>query len=116
MLFNFRIFKDMAIGVLEYFDKNTTEAVDDVLIVRYIEELKIYHLDLAVICKCKNFISNSLVQRVLDDIWKGTKFCDSFRCLISKKPKNEDVNILLYFYFIIILLEVSSSIKESKGY
>ena len=87
----------MVIGVLEYFDKNTTDAVDDVLIIRYIKELKIDHLDLAVICECKNFISNSLVQRVLDNIWKGTKCCNSFRCLISKKPKNEDVNDFYVF-------------------
>ena len=42
----------MALGVVEFFDKNTTEAVDDVLIIRYIQELKIDHLDLAVVCKC----------------------------------------------------------------
>ena len=35
----------MAIGVLEFFDKNTTESVDDVLIIRYIKELKLDHLD-----------------------------------------------------------------------
>jgi succinate dehydrogenase flavin-adding protein (antitoxin of CptAB toxin-antitoxin module) len=63
----------MAIGVLEVFAKNTSEAVDDVLIIRYIRQLDIDHLELAYICNCKKFISNSLVQRVLDKIWKGKK-------------------------------------------
>jgi hypothetical protein len=69
----FRLFEDMAIGVLEIFDKNTSEAVDDVLIIRYIRQLEIDHLELAYICKCKKFMSNSLVQRVLDNIWTGKK-------------------------------------------
>ncbi len=63
----------MAIGVIEVFDKNTSENVDDVLIIRCIRQLDIDHLELAYICKCKKFISNSLVQRVLDKTWTGKK-------------------------------------------
>ena len=88
----------MAIGVLEFFDKNTTESVDDVLIIRYIKELKLDHLDLAVVCKCKNFVSNSLVQRVLDNLWKRKKCCHSFNCVFSKKPNNEDVNCCNFYF------------------
>ena len=77
----------MAIGIIEVFDKNTTEAVDDVLIIRYIRQLKMDHLELAFICKCSKFLSNNLVQRVLNDIWKG-----------KQAIEDEEVNLLQLFH------------------
>ena len=61
----------MAIDVLELFDKDTTEAVDDVLVIRYIRQFNMDHLELAFFCKCSKFLSNKLVQRVVDRMWTG---------------------------------------------
>ena len=63
----------MAIGVLEVFDKNTRENVIDVLVIRYFPELEIDCLELAVLCNCKNFVSNSTVQSILDYLWCDTR-------------------------------------------
>ena len=69
-----RKFEDMAIGVLEVFDKSTRDNVQDVLVIRYIESLKMDCLELAVHCDCVNFVSNSIVQRILDNIWEGKEY------------------------------------------
>ncbi len=63
----------MATGVLEVFDKNTRESVIDVLIIRYFPELGMDCLELAVLCKCQQFVSSSTVQRILDYIWHDTR-------------------------------------------
>ena len=63
----------MAIGVLEFYDKNTRENVVDVLVKRYLKDLGMDCLELADLCKCSKFLSNSTVQRVLDYIWKDTR-------------------------------------------
>ena len=75
----------MAIGVLDVYDKNTRESVVDVLVIRYLKELGMDCLELAHLCKCRRFLSNSTVQRVLDYIWQDTR----------DKPKentNQDIN------------------------
>ena len=54
----------MAIGVLEFFDKNTRENVVDVLVIRYLKDLEMDSLELAVLCKCQRFVSNSTIQRI----------------------------------------------------
>jgi hypothetical protein len=56
-------FEDMAIGVLDVYDKNTRESVVDVLVIRYLRELGMDCLELANLCECKRFLSNSTVQR-----------------------------------------------------
>ena len=63
----------MAIGLLEVFDKNTRETVLDVLVLRYLKDLGMDCLELAVLCKCQRFVSNASVQRILDHIWKDTR-------------------------------------------
>ena len=68
-----REFEELAIGVLTVFDKSTRNNVKDVLVIRYIEDLNMDCLELAVYCKCKKFVSNSIVQSILDDIWNGKK-------------------------------------------
>ena len=65
----------MAIGVVKTFNGKMIE-VNDVLIVRYIDHLKMDCLELAVLCDCKEFISMSVVQRALDNLWCG-KNCDT---------------------------------------
>ena len=40
-------------------------------------------LELACECKCEDFVSNIIVQNILDDIWKSKKQTDS-----SIKPVN----------------------------
>ena len=66
-------FEDLAISVLEIFDNERTDKVDDVLIVRYFKDLKIDCLDLAIECKSENFVCTSIVQRALDKIWFGSE-------------------------------------------
>jgi hypothetical protein len=63
----------LSIGVLEVFDKNTRENVINVLLIRYFPELGMDCLELAVLCKCQRFVSNTTVQRVLDYIWHDTR-------------------------------------------
>ena len=65
----------MAIGVLDVYDKNTIENVVNVLVIRYFPELGMDCLELAVLCQCKRFVSNSTVQRILDYAWKDTRTC-----------------------------------------
>ena len=55
------------------FQSHTREIVDDVLIIRYIDLVGMDCLQLAVECKCRKFISSSIVQSCLNDIWKGTR-------------------------------------------
>jgi hypothetical protein len=70
---NYSEFENKAIGVLEVFDKNTKENVVDVLVIRYLKELGMDCLELAVLCKCERFVSNTTVQRILDYIWSDTR-------------------------------------------
>ena len=53
------------------YQEKTRKVVDDVLIIRYIKHLEMDCLELAVHCKCKRFVSNPLIQRILDTIWNG---------------------------------------------
>ena len=75
----------MAIGVLEFFDKNTRENVIDVLVIRYIKEFGMDCLELAALCKCEKFVSHSTVQRILDHLWQDTR-----------DKENEKVKITCY--------------------
>ena len=59
-----RNFENMAIDVLKIFEKNTTEMVEDVLIVRFLEDFGMDCIELAIICKCENFISHTTVQNI----------------------------------------------------
>jgi hypothetical protein len=63
----------MAIGLLEFFDKNTRENVVDVLVIRYLKELTVDCLELAALSKCENFVSHSTVQRILDHLWEDKR-------------------------------------------
>ncbi len=53
------------------YQEKTNRIVDDVLIIRYIENLEMDCLELAVHCECKRFVSHPLIQRILDTIWYG---------------------------------------------
>ena len=99
-----RQFEDLAVGVLRIYDKNTRECVNDVLVIRYIRDLEMDSLELAVHCKCDRFVSNSTVQSILDNIWRG-KTNDTSHMVIG----------------IVILLEhciylVSFRLKERKSW
>jgi hypothetical protein len=63
----------MAIGLLEFFDKNTRENVVDVLVIRYLKELAVDCLELAALSKCEKFVSHSTVQRILDHLWEDKR-------------------------------------------
>ena len=64
----------MAMGVVKAFEERMIEELNDVLIVRYMEHLNMDCLELAVLCGCEEFISMSVVQRVLTSLWHGQKF------------------------------------------
>jgi hypothetical protein len=82
-----RQFEDLAIGVLTVYDRNTRENVNDVLVIRYLKDLEMDSLELAVHCKCKRFVSNSTVQCILDNIWLG-KRNDSLKMVSQVFNKN----------------------------
>ncbi len=63
----------MAIGVLNVYDQNTRDIINDVLAVRYIPLFGMDCLKLAMHCDCKRFLSTSVIQNILDDIWKGKR-------------------------------------------
>jgi hypothetical protein len=66
-----REFEDMAVGLLKFYDRNTRDVINDVLIIRYIPLFSMDCLELAVHCKCKEFLSTSVVQKVLTKICSG---------------------------------------------
>ena len=66
--------KTLSRNVLKKFEENTRENVDDVLINRYIDLFEMDCLQLAVECKCNDFMSTSIVQNFLDNTWKGTRY------------------------------------------
>ena len=78
----------MAIGIVKIFDENTRDIINDTLIVRYIEPFKMDCLELAVTCDCKKFLSQPTIQKVMDNLWKGTTIDESelvvFTVLIFK--------------------------------
>jgi hypothetical protein len=67
----------MAISLVNYYEQNTRDVINDVLIVRYIPLFQMDCLELAMTCKCKQFLSNSTIQDILDNIWKGQQHKDS---------------------------------------
>lgn len=63
--------------MLQVFDEYTRENVEDVLIRRYIKELGMDVIELAVECKCEKFVSDIIIQNSLDNIWYGRN--DNFK-------------------------------------
>ncbi len=63
----------MAINLIKTFTDNTRECVDDVLVIRYLKHFKMDCLELAIESKCEKFVSNSMVQNILDKIWTGER-------------------------------------------
>ena len=61
----------MAIDVLKIFGKKTAEKVEDVLIVRFLEDFGMDCIELAILCRCERFISYTTVQNILETIWNG---------------------------------------------
>ena len=47
-----------------------------VIVLRYLQEFGMDVLELAVECQCEKFVSNLVVQKILDEIWKGKKNID----------------------------------------
>jgi hypothetical protein len=62
---------------LETFDKYTRDNVYDVLVLRYLKDFEMDVLELACECKCENFVSNIIVQNILDNIWSHKNQNDS---------------------------------------
>ena len=91
-----RNFEDLAIGVLTVYDRNTRENVNDVLVIRYLKDLEMDILELAVHCKCKRFVSNSTVQCILDNIWQG-KRNDLLKMVRSRVTLKKEINLKFIF-------------------
>ena len=76
--------------------KNSTESVDDVLIIRYLKHLNLDCLGLAIECKCEKFVSNSIIQNIIDKIWTNGKTNNVVDSVIESSFKNV-LSIHLYF-------------------
>jgi hypothetical protein len=57
---------------LETFDKYTRDNVYDVLVLRYLKDFEMDVLELACECKCENFVSNIIIQNILNNLWSCT--------------------------------------------
>ena len=66
----------MAIGVITIFEEHSRDVVYDVLIRRYIKDYDLDCLQLSVECNCETFVSSSVVQRNLNNIWIGPRKAD----------------------------------------
>ncbi len=79
----------MAIDLLNIMTRKTRDNADDVFILRYLKEYQMDCLELAVVCDCKGFVSNEIIQNILDNLWTGNIYP-------SIKPVTE-----LYIIFVI---------------
>ncbi len=62
-------FEKLACGILEFFDKNEPDQLNDYLILNKIGYMGESHtLEIAVYGKCKHFVANTCVQNVLDKV------------------------------------------------
>jgi hypothetical protein len=66
-----REFENMAIDLLNIMTRKTRDNADDVFILRYLKEYEIDCLELAVVCDCKRFVSNEIIQNILENLWTG---------------------------------------------
>jgi len=64
-------FEDMAIGVLQIFDKTTDDILNGVILLRRIPFYGLDCLQMAVEGDCQKFVALSAVQNLLTDIWYG---------------------------------------------
>ena len=71
----------MAIGVITVFEEHSRIVIDDVLIRRYIKDYDMDCLQMSVECNCETFVSSSVVQRNLNNIWRG--------------PRKSDINLVV---------------------
>lgn len=63
----------MAIELVRTFSKKTSGNITDVLILRYETNLKMDNLELAIQSHCRIFVSDRIIQSILDEVWLGTK-------------------------------------------
>ena len=63
----------MAIELVRTFSKKTSGNITDVLILRYENNLKMDNLELAIQSHCRIFVSDRIIQSILDEVWLGTK-------------------------------------------
>ena len=78
----------MAIGVLQVFDEHTRENVEDVLVRRYIRDIGMDVIELALHCKCERFVSHLVIQKSLDNIWNGKSDSSEIIHVIKKDHSN----------------------------
>lgn len=64
-------FEEMAIGVLNIFDKSTDDIINGVILLRKIPFYNMDCLQMAVEGDCQKFVALSSVQNLLTDIWFG---------------------------------------------
>ncbi len=88
---NKREFENLAIGILDVYDQHTTDNVRDVLVIRYLDFIEMDCLELAVDCKCERFLAHRVVQKTMDELWKGE----------SLKSTSEVFIKLFIFYFVL---------------
>ena len=64
-------FEEMAIGVINIFDKSTDDIINGVILLRKIPFYNLDCLQMAVEGDCQKFVALSSVQSLLTDIWYG---------------------------------------------
>jgi hypothetical protein len=63
----------LAIGLLKVYDETISGTIRDVLIIRYIPLFGMDCMELAENCGCMMFLSDPIINNILEDIWAGRK-------------------------------------------
>ncbi len=72
-------FEKLACGILEFFDKNEPDQLNDYLLLNKIGYMGDSHtLEIAVHGKCEQFVANTCVQNVLDKVWNFVFLSEKF--------------------------------------
>jgi hypothetical protein len=61
----------MANDLLNIMTRKKRDNTDDVFILRFLKEYQMDCLELAVVCDCKRFVSNEIIQNTLNNLWTG---------------------------------------------
>ena len=96
----FREFENLAIGVLDVFDKNTRDILNHSLVVRYYNHLEKDILELAVMAKCEDFVSHRLIQKTMDKIWFANELNVPFvvNLVNLRNLKNKQISCTLLIF------------------
>ncbi len=67
-------FENLAIGILNVFEEHTRKHVNDVLLIRYYDFIKMNCLQLAFEAECDDFIAHNVTQQAVEKLWNGNEY------------------------------------------